>query len=195
MDHLEVQRAPTPEGNQRPANRQKIAATGQQLDASILADSADIPATPPRGPKAHKEMAKQLGIRLNSANELIVLAKVNDPFYMGVPGQIQHARWFAGLLEQYGLQLGAHNRRVHYRNLTGGFRPNGDEYENTPNCIHELGQASNAARILGFIDPEDMVDRRNEDATQNVVPREVVSSPRIGAGWATLYTPELGIRL
>ena len=49
-------------------------------------DTDIIPSAPPRGPKAHKDMARRLGIRGNSAGELIVLAPGNDPFYKGTPG-------------------------------------------------------------------------------------------------------------
>jgi hypothetical protein len=152
-----------------------------------------IPSNLPRGPKAHKALAKQLGIPNNKAGELIVLDYGNDPFYMGTPTEIRDAEWFAGLLEQYGLQLGAHNRRVHYRHLStpGSTRPDGRAYENTTRCSQILGDASRAARIFGLVDPESMVDRRNDDAIENVVPCIRLSEPEIKPGSASFYLPTL----
>jgi hypothetical protein len=153
------------------------------------------PSNLPRGPKAHKAMARQLGIPHNSAGELIVLDYGNDPFYMGTPTEIRNAEWFAGLIERFGLQLGAHLRRVHYRIITAREpinRPDGRPYENNLTCWGMLGDASRAARIFGLIDVESMVDRRNNDAIENAVARtQVLRPPEIGPGGAWLNLPTL----
>jgi hypothetical protein len=175
-----------------PAHIEALRPTEPSTGTSI-SPASGIPLRLPRGPKAHKALAKQLGILNNKAGELIVLEYGNDPFYMGTPGEKRHAEWFAGLLEQYGLQLGAHNRRVHYRHLStpGSTRPDGRPYENTTTCSQLLGDASRAARIFGLVDPESMVDRRNNGAIENVAPCIRLSEPEIKPGSASFYLPTL----
>jgi hypothetical protein len=86
----------------------------------------------PRGPEEHKAAARQLHIPRNSAKELIVMVAANDPFYQGTPSDLRDADWFAGLMDRFGLQLGAHIRRVHYRAITNPTTlPDGRPYENT----------------------------------------------------------------
>jgi hypothetical protein len=162
---------------------------------TMITPTAPIPSTPPRGPKAHKALARQLGIPHNSAGELIVLDYGNDPFYMGTPTEKRHAEWFAGLIERFGLQLGGHIRRVHYRIITAPEpidRPDGRAYENNLTCWGMLGDASRAARIFGLIDVESMVDRRNSDAVENAVARsQLLQAPDWTIGAAGLYLPTL----
>src|SRR5215213_519338 len=81
-----------PDMNKRPAAGGALkVTTGPEVTLSIPpathndTDRGHIPTAPPRGPKAHKEMARTLRIRGNSAGELIVLAPGNDPFYKGTP--------------------------------------------------------------------------------------------------------------
>jgi hypothetical protein len=82
---------------------------------SLLPPTDDIPWESPRGPEEHKEMARQLGIPFQSANQLLVLAPDNDPYYKGLPAHVRDAEWFAALLDQFGYSAGFHTRRVHYR--------------------------------------------------------------------------------
>jgi hypothetical protein len=127
---------------------------------------------------------------------LIVLAPDNDPFYIGTQGHVRDAEWFAGLLDRFGLQLGAHIRRVHYRMITlpSGeviMLPDGQPYLNTLTCWGRLGMASKFARILGLVDVESMVDRRNDDAIENSVARDATSQrPWIGPASAYWTLPE-----
>jgi hypothetical protein len=141
-------------------------------------------------------MARQLGIPRNSGKDLIVLDAGNDPFYMGSPTEIRDAKWFAGLIERFGLQLGAHIRRVHYRLVVTPHGeviclPDGRPYENNLLCWGRLSDASRAARIFGLIDVESMVDRRNNPAIENVVSRAQLFEPSIDLGGTTFYLPTL----
>ena len=98
-----------------PKDRPEDQAASKQLDTAILSPAAGgIPSTPPRGPKAHKDMARQLGIRGNSGTKLIALSDGNDPFYKGTPAQIRDAQWFAEIWQRFGYRSGIHLRRVHY---------------------------------------------------------------------------------
>ena len=155
-----------------------------------------IPSTPPRGPGAHRALARQLRIRHNSARELIVLTPDNDPFYCGTDYQRRNAEWFAGLLDQFGLNLGAHIRRVHYRMITARepvTLPDGQPYLNTETCWARLVDASRAARILGLVAVESMVDRRNDAAIENAPARETLLLPPFlhQSGGAHYELPEL----
>jgi hypothetical protein len=108
-----------------------------------------------------KALAKRLGCTVPA---LLVLARNNDPFYVGTPGQIAQAEWFAGLWEGFGRPVGVHLRRLHYR-IVGLKEPpqmhDGRPYLNTEGCWEYLNYASKYARILELVDPKALVDRRN----------------------------------
>jgi hypothetical protein len=178
--------------NYRPGGNRAAAenAPGEELSAA-----ASLPPVPPRGPKAHKEMARRLGIRGNSAAELIVLASANDPFYEGTPAHIRDAEWFAGLWEQFGYRFGVHLRRVHYQILSNELKfADGTPYENTENYWGRLCAAGAAARILGLADVEAFEDRRNPDPVINRMARQQpLMPPSISFGTASLTLPELDL--
>jgi hypothetical protein len=163
-----------------PAGNRRAEGDGVNVN-SILPPKADIPLVPPRGPEAHKEMARRLGIRRNSAKELIVLAPDNDPFYKGTPAHVRDAEWFADIWERFGYERDVHLRRVHYRILPSGLAlPDGRPYENTESCWCQLCIASAAARILGLVDVEAIVDHRNDDPVINATARQVpFSAPQV----------------
>ncbi len=115
-----------------------------------------------------KQLARETGCR---AADLIVLAPNNDPFYAGVPNRRERAKWFAELWDRFGLHHGVHLRRIHYLLVSQPqpvLWPNGKPYLNTVNDWQALDTASLAARYLGMIPPDVLVDRRNPE-------------PRIGA--------------
>jgi hypothetical protein len=160
------------------------------------ATAADIlPSAPPRGPKAHKDMARRLGIKGNSAGELIVLAPGNDPFYKGTPAHYRDAEWFAGVWEQFGYSYGVHLRRVHYQILSNELEfADGTPYENTENYWSRLCSAGAAARILGLVDVEAFDDRRNPDPVINrMVRQQPLYSPWVSFGTASWTLPELDL--
>ncbi len=47
--------------------------------------------------------------------KLLALSANNDPFYCGMLAQVDKAKWFAGLWEQFGYTSGVHLRRMHYQ--------------------------------------------------------------------------------
>jgi len=108
-----------------------------------------------------KALAKRVGC---TVPDLLVLARGNDPFYIGTPTHVAQAEWFAGLWEAFGNPTGVHLRRLHYR-IVGLKEPpqmhDGRPYLNTEGCWEYLNYASKYARILGFVDPKALVDRRN----------------------------------
>lgn len=98
--------------------------------------------------------------------DLIALAPQNDPFYVGTPGDIAKAQWFAEIWRKFGYTRGVHLRRVHYQLVSQSpaiKKPNGKPYANTEKDWDYLGMASKAARYLGTVAPDAFVDRRNPD--------------------------------
>jgi len=109
-----------------------------------------------------KKLAKEHGCR---APQLLALAPKNDPFYVGSPGQLAKARWFAALWERFGYTTGVHLRRVHYQLVSPAeadrIKADGLPYENTDRDWEYLLEAGKFARHLGLVDPAAFVDRRN----------------------------------
>ena len=59
-----------------------------------------------------KRLAKERNVNIP---DLLVLAKMNDPFFAGSEADYVQARWFAGLWERFGFDAmpEVHLRRVH----------------------------------------------------------------------------------
>jgi len=116
-----------------------------------------------------KDLAKIGGKRVN---DLLALAPGNDPFYIGRPADMTAARWFADLLQSSGLDSveALHLRRVHYRLVAAAdvLMPTGAAYENTDSCWKYLCNAGKYARVLGYVNEDSFVDRRNPDPIINV---------------------------
>jgi hypothetical protein len=184
---------PAPQGD-RPGSQ----AAAKPLDASSLSNAGDIPAIPPHGPKAHKDLARQLGIRGNSAAKLIVLSPNNDPFYKGTPAHRRDAEWFTDIWQQFGYQSGVHLRRVHYQILSNDLQfADGTPYLNTEKYWGKLCGAGSAARILGMVDVEAFDDRRNPDPVVNHPARDGFSyrprQPYVSFWQPSLELPELDL--
>lgn len=112
-----------------------------------------------------KRMAKEQGVKVD---DLIALARQNDPFYMGTRSNRVWGEWFADIFNRYGYGHGVHLRRIHYAvamQATDVLMPNGQPYHNTGKCWSKISAASKYARYLNLVDPELFVDRRTVDAT------------------------------
>lgn len=122
-----------------------------------------------------KMLAASNGQRVD---ELIALARANDPFYTGTPNDLKMGHWFARLWSKFGYRGNVHLRRVHYQivsqnppvRLPEGVAlkdgPDGrttNVYHNTEWAWDFLSAASKAARYLGLVDPAAFVDRRNPE--------------------------------
>jgi hypothetical protein len=114
-----------------------------------------------------KQLAKEQG---QSVEDLIALARKNDPFYTGTPGELKGAYWFSEIWEKFNYGQGVHLRRIHYQAVSQNpplELPNGDKYENTDKCWGYLNNASKWARYLGLVPAGKFVDRRNPEAIIN----------------------------
>jgi len=126
-------------------------------------------------------LARKLGV--SPVDDLLVMHRNSDPFFKGSPSHWRDARWFAELWKRFEYANGVHLRRVHYQILSTGQRAaTGEPYSNALECWSELCAAGAAARILGLVDPEAFVDRRNDPPRLHVVPRELPAEPEWGSG-------------
>lgn len=115
-----------------------------------------------------KALARETGCGVKN---LLALSPVNDPFYAEVPHREEAAHWFADIWDRLGFQHGVHLRRTHYVIVSQSdpiSKPDGTPYLNTENDWKFLGVASLAARYLGLIPADALVDRRNPDPVVNV---------------------------
>jgi hypothetical protein len=110
-----------------------------------------------------KHVAKEAGYRVD---DLLALARQNDPFYVGTPGDVQKAHWFADIWRRAGYTSGVHLRRVHYWTVSQSppvNLPDGKPYENTDNCWKYLCQTAKLARYMGLVRIADIIDNKNPD--------------------------------
>ena len=109
-----------------------------------------------------KEKAKDLGC---SVRDLLALAPINDPFYMGAAASQTQAKWFAQVWKRGGFDGGVHLRRLHYWCVSreDTALPNGKPYENTEQCWGYICQSSKAARYLGLVPIGDIIDRKHPE--------------------------------
>src|SRR5262249_8972220 len=109
-----------------------------------------------------KQMAKEERRRIT---DYLALSRANDPFYV-TPSRAELGAWFAGRLEEFGVDGEFHLRRIHYLLVTREAPikwPDGSDYENTEKNWEGLNSASLAARYTQAISSASFVDRRNPD--------------------------------
>lgn len=113
--------------------------------------------------------------------DLMVLARNNDPFYVGTDAHWRDAEWFKNVWQNFEYQHGSeiHLRRIHYRLISQKepiMLPSGLPYINTNKCWGYLGIASKYARWLNLVDPAAFDDRRN-GKPKIFIDEEVIFSP------------------
>ncbi len=105
-----------------------------------------------------KAEAKEMN---KSVTELLALSSNNDPFYVGSPGQLEKAKWFAKIYKKMGEPGECHIRRVHYWNIGNVPKPDGSPYQNTVRDWDLMTMAAKYARYAGLVPIENIIDRRN----------------------------------
>ena len=129
-----------------------------------------------------KGLAKQIG---RSTEDLIALARNNDPFYAGVPGRHREGEWFAEIWHRFGFSEGVHIRRIHYVLVSQSedgqplLKPDGEPYRNSTNDSGLLNRASLSARYLDLIPLDALVDRRNDEPMIFLEPPMYTDEPGI----------------
>jgi hypothetical protein len=99
-----------------------------------------------------------------SMKDLTVLATQNDPFRIDTPARHRDGAWLAITAEDLGLGT----RRIHLRGLhymvIGRPKPDGNPYTNTDaDWLWLQADAGKAARWLGYIPFDQIVDQRNAE--------------------------------
>jgi hypothetical protein len=97
-----------------------------------------------------------------SMKDLTVLANQNDPFRIDTPARHRDGEWLAITARELGLGARTiHLRGLHYM-VIGRPKPDGTPYTNTDSdWLWLSGDAGKAARWLGYIDFDQVVDQRN----------------------------------
>jgi hypothetical protein len=99
-----------------------------------------------------------------SLKDLTVLAAQNDPFRIDTPARHRDGQWLAITARELGLG----DRRIHLRGLhymvLGRTKPDSSQYANTEeDWLWLQGDAGKAARWLGYIPAEQIIDQRNAE--------------------------------
>jgi len=148
----------------------------------------------PVGPEEHQVARRSMG--LGRVDDLLALARDTDPFYYGTPRDWRLAGWFAGLWERHG-GPGAHVRRVHYRatQTEGELKIDGTPYlDKDKQGWADLCAGSQAARILGLVDPEELVDKRTDPVSLQVFARtDPFQDPTAEVDWSHLKVPDIAL--
>ena len=104
-----------------------------------------------------------------SLKDLTVLATQNDPFRIDTPARHRDGEWLAITAQELGLgERPIHLRGLHYMVL-GREKPDGTPYANTEDDWLWLSAAAGkAARYLGYIPFDQIIDQRNEAPTVHI---------------------------
>jgi hypothetical protein len=99
-----------------------------------------------------------------SLKDLTVLAPQNDPFRVDTPARHRDGEWLATTARDLGLgERKIHLRGLHYM-MIGRPKPGGAPYRNTDaDWLWLQGDAAKAARWLGYIPFDQIVDQRNAE--------------------------------
>jgi hypothetical protein len=101
-----------------------------------------------------------------SLKDLTVLAPQNDPYRVDTPARHRDGAWLAMTARELGLG----NRKIHLRGLhymvLGRPKPDGTPYTNTDeDWLWLSGDAGKAARWLGYLPFDQVLDQRNAAPT------------------------------
>ena len=104
-----------------------------------------------------------------SMKDLTVLAPQNDPFRLDTAAHHRDGAWLAMTARELGLG----DRRIHLRGLhymvIGRPKPDGQPYTNTDaDWLWLSGSCGKAARFLGYIPFDQIVDQRNAEPTVRI---------------------------
>lgn len=127
-----------------------------------------------------------------SMNDLTVLANQNDPYRIDTEAGHRDGQWFAAQVEalnRTGRPL--HLRGFHYAILSReAVKPNGQPYTNTDKDWGWLQEkAADAARWLGYVPFEQIIDQRNAQPTIRTA-ATLYPRPMVYAGEVELLLPD-----
>jgi hypothetical protein len=110
----------------------------------------------------HGRLRAALEIHGGSLKDLTVLSPQNDPFRVDTEVGHRDGAWLANTLTRLGVTGQRHLRGLHYVQI-GQPKPNGLPYTNTDRDWQWLGMCAKAARWLGYVPFNRIVDQRNDE--------------------------------
>ena len=141
-----------------------------------------------------RDIKNETGVK--NVRELLAMSPARDPFYCGTKGDMKKAEWFLALWDRFGYTGGVHLRRVHYQIVTHAdiTKPDGKLYVNDDASWEFLNNAAAAARYLGMVDPELVIDRRNPEPHLNAY---IYDHPPVdwSPDWECWKTPSIDISM
>jgi hypothetical protein len=127
-----------------------------------------------------------IGRRRDTMGALTALSGNNDPYRQEV--RRAEGEWFARWFNELCPERALHLRGFHYLLVTSSIvKPNGEPYRNTDDDWEWLGGPSVAARWLGLLPFNRIVDQRNE-APVFAVRNRAVPTPQLNGGY--VYLPD-----
>ena len=130
--------------------------------------------------------ARRSGLRLS---DLTVLSADRDPYRLDTPLGHREARWFVEWLDELSPDKVIHLKGLHYALVSKGgvLKPNGKPFLNTYRDFVWLTDGpAKAARWLGYVSFERIVDQRNDAPIECRCAPESASTP-IGSVFGTLF--------
>ncbi len=130
---------------------------GRRPTPALEIDHQDLASSPLRRALADAALETSRPLK-----ELTVLATQNDPFRIDTPARHRDGEWLALTARELGLG----DRKIHLRGLhymvIGRTKPDGQPYINTEEDWTWLAEdAGKAARWLGYLDFDQIIDNRN----------------------------------
>ena len=116
-----------------------------------------------------------------SMGDLSVLSTRKDPYRLDTPSLHRDGAWLAEQIDRLAVRLPIHLRGLHYAIVaTGGvLKPDGKPYTNTEaDWIWLQEVAAKAARWLGYVPFESIIDNRNDGPTI-FVPEQIKPRPAV----------------
>jgi hypothetical protein len=118
--------------------------------------------------------------------DLTVLSPQNDPFRLDTPTNHVIGKWFRDQMRAGGLLrrvADIHNRGVHYVVVSREAKlPSGKPYKNDDACWTFLEAASKAARWLGYVPFEKIIDARNAEPIIRIWPASAEPPAMVATG-------------
>jgi hypothetical protein len=122
----------------------------------------------------HSPLRQALDTAIAEANgrkltmgDLTVLASINDPFRVDTPAGHRDGEWLAVQFARLAANRIVHLRGMHYILVTDEcIKPDGTPYRNDePDWLWLQGKAAKAARWLGYVPFDSIIDQRNAAPT------------------------------
>jgi hypothetical protein len=117
---------------------------------------------------------------------LTVLADDNDPLRQDTPAKHELGQWLVDRMGELGIAGQRHLRGLHYL-LIGATKPDGTPYKNNDDNWKWLGKVAKAARWLGYVEFDQIVDERNDEPVRRDYTGGTLCTKRFNADYPEPY--------